>query len=180
MKKSAIGLALAGLILAAGCATAPKAPALAAVPAPVASAAAKDSPITMANLDDFLGRRDVVVVDLRNFEERFNGGYVSGTETIPFFQYLEGRMVTRGTVDGKATWDAASAQVNEAFPFSAYFDQNKAIVLFCASGTRAAYVKTILDKKGYRTYNAGGFKDYKGAYKVLGDGVYALPAPAAH
>ena len=97
MKKSAIGLALAGLILAAGCATAPKAPALAAVPAPVASAAAKDSPITMANLDDFLGRRDVVVVDLRNFEERFNGGYVAGTENIPFFQYLEGRMVTRGT-----------------------------------------------------------------------------------
>ena len=35
MKKSALGLALAGLILAAGCATAPKAPALAAVPAAV-------------------------------------------------------------------------------------------------------------------------------------------------
>ena len=70
--------------------------------------------------------------------------------------------------------------MNEAFPFATYFDQGKAIVLFCASGTRAAYVKTILDKKGYRTFNAGGFKDYKGAYKVLGDGVYALPAPAAH
>ena len=180
MKKLGFALMIASLVLVVGCATAPKVPAVVSLPSPIASAAAKDSPVTMANLDDFLGRPDIEVVDLRNFEERFNSGYIYGTESIPFFQYLEGRMVTRGTVDGKATWDAASAQVNDSFAFSSFFDPNKSIILFCASGTRAAYVKTILDKKGYKTYNAGGFKDYKGTRKVLGDGSYALPVPAGH
>lgn len=175
MKKTALVLALLVLVLA-GCATAPVGPALAAIPAPVASAAAKDSPITMANLDAFLGRDDVQVVDLRNFEEYFNTGYVRGAELIPFFQYLENRLATRGSVDGKASWDASLATVNAAFPLANFFVPGKTIVVFCASGTRAAFVKTILDKAGYTVFNAGGFKDYSGARKVLGDGVYKLPA----
>lgn len=180
MKKLALGLGLVALLALAGCATAPAVTAPAPIPAAVASAAAKDSPITMANLDEFLGRPGVVAVDLRNFEDRFNSGYIAGTENIPFFQYLEGRMVTRGLVDGKPTWDAATAQINDSFGFANFFPKDKTIILFCASGTRAAYVKTVLDKKGYTTFNAGGLKDYKGARKVLGDGSYALPAPAAH
>lgn len=176
MKKLGFALALAVLVLAS-CATAPSAAsAPAAIPAPVASAAAKDSPITMANLDAYLGRDDVQVVDLRNFEERFNSGYIRGAEVIPFFQYLEGRMATRGTVDGKASWDASRATVNASFPLSNFFVSGKTIVLFCASGTRAAFVKTLLDKAGYKVFNAGGFKDYAGSFKVLGDGVYKLPA----
>ncbi|HOX18143.1 MAG TPA: rhodanese-like domain-containing protein [Spirochaetales bacterium] len=175
MKKTALILALVALVLA-GCATAPAGPALAAIPAPVASAAAKDSPITMANLDAFLYRPDVQVVDLRNFEEYFNSGYVRGAELIPFFQYLENRMATRGAVDGKASWDASLATVNAAFPLANFFVPGKTIVLFCASGTRAAFVKTLLEKAGYTVFNAGGFKEYTGAHKVLGDGVYKLPA----
>ncbi len=180
MKRLAPALLLAALVAVLGCATAPKTPAPAPIPAPVASAAAKDSPVTMANLDDYLGRPGVVVIDLRNFEDRFNGGYILGTEALPFFQFLEGRMVTRGLADGKPTWDAALAQINEGFAFANYFPKGNTYILFCASGTRAAYVKTVLDKKGYATFNAGGFKDYKGSRKVLGDGVYALPAPASH
>ncbi len=176
MRKVSGILFLAVLVLTMGCVSAPKVAAPAAVPATVQSAAAKDSPITMANLDDFLGRPDVEVVDLRNFEERFNGGYIKGTEAIPFFQYLENRMVIRGG----STWDISKAKVNDSFAFSNYFDPKKAIVLYCASGTRAAFVKVILDAKGYTTFNAGAFKDYKGTRKVLGDGEYALPAPAAH
>lgn len=180
MKNIALGLVLVGLISLTGCASL-GAPAPVAVPAPVASAAAKDSPITMANLDDYLGRPDVVVIDLRNIEDRFNSGYISGTEIIPFFQYLDGRMVVRGSVDGKAaSWDVALAQVNANFPLKNFFNPQKALVLFCASGTRAAFIKTLLDQQGYRTYNAGGFKDYKGGSKVLGDGEYKLPAAAVH
>ena len=175
MKKTLLALAAVALTLA-GCATAPSAPALAAIPAPVASAAAKDSPITMANLDAYLGRADVQVVDLRNFEEYFNSGSIRGAELIPFFQYLEGRMATRGSVDGKASWDANLATVNAAFPLANFFVPGKTIIVFCASGTRAAFVKTVLDKARYTVFNAGGFKDYAGARKVLGDGVYKLPA----
>jgi rhodanese-related sulfurtransferase len=182
MKKLPLALLLASFLFAVGCASAPKAtaPAVTPIPAPVASAAAKDSPITMANLDEFLGRPEVEVVDLRNFEDRFNGGYIAGTEIIPFFQFLEGRMVSRGLVDGKPAWDAKLAQINDSFAFANYFNPKKTIILFCASGTRAAFVKTVLDKKGYATFNAGGFKDYKGPAKVLGDGVYVLPVPESH
>jgi len=180
MKNIALGLVIAGLISLTGCATT-AAVAPAAVPPPVTSAAAKDSPITMANIDDYLGRPDVVVIDLRNIEDRFNSGYISGTEIIPFFQYLDGRMVTRGSVDGKAaSWDVALAQINPNFPVKNFFNPSKSLVLFCASGTRAAFIKTLLDKQGFRTYNAGGFKDYKGTSKVLGDGEYKLPDPVAH
>ncbi len=172
-------LAIAALVLsAASCVSTPKA---SAVPAPVASAAAKDSPLTMAQLDEYLFRDDVMVVDLRNFEDRFNGGYIAGTEAIPFFQFLETRMVTRGLVDGKPTsWDIAKATVNDGFAYANYFNPQKTIVLFCASGTRAAFVKSVLDAKGYKTFNLGAFKDYKGVNKVLGDGSYALPGAAAH
>ncbi len=179
-KRIALFAAAVAVSLFAGCATTQPVAQLAPIPAAVSSAALKDSPITMANLDDFIGRPGVMVVDLRNFEDRFNGGYIVGTEIVPFFQYLDGRMATRGKVDGKDTWDPTLATVNDGFAFANYFPKDDAIILFCASGTRAAFVKTILDAKGYTTYNAGGFRDYKGAHKVLGDGTYALPAPAAH
>lgn len=172
-------LALAVLVLStAGCVSTPKA---SAVPTPVASAAAKDSPLTMAQLDEYLFRDDVMVVDLRNFEDRFNSGYIAGTESLPFFQFLEGRMATRGLVDGKPTsWDVTKATVNPGFAYANYFNPAKTIILFCASGTRAAFVKSLLDAKGYKTFNVGGFKDYKGVNMVLGDGEYQLPAAGTH
>lgn len=180
MKRLSYAMLFAAVLMSFGCVSTPAAPAQAPVPAAVASAAAKDSPITMANLDEYIGRPNVLVVDIRNFEERLNGGYILGTESLPFFQFLEGRMVSRGKVDGKDTWDVSLAQVNDGFAFANYFPKGSTIILFCASGTRAAFVKTVLDAKGYTTFNAGAFKDYKGPRKVLGDGVYALPAPAAH
>ncbi len=179
-KRISLLVAAVAASLFVGCATTQPVAQAAPIPAAVASAALKDSPITMANIDEFIGRPGVMVVDLRNFEDRFNGGYIIGTEAIPFFQFLDGRMATRGKVDGKDTWDAALATTNDGFAFGNYFPKDDAIVLFCASGTRAAFVKTVLDAKGYTTFNAGGFKDYKGPRKVLGDGTYALPAPAAH
>ncbi len=176
-RKNLIIALLLVLITLAGCVSTPAAT---PIPAAVTSAAAKDSPVTMANIDSFFGRPNVVIVDLRNFEERFSGGYILGSEALPFFQFLEGRMVSRGKVDGKDTWDVTQAKVIDTFAFANYFPVGSTVIMFCASGTRAAFVKTVLDAKGYATYNAGAFKDYKGPRKVLGDGVYTLPAPAAH
>lgn len=179
-KRIVMFAAAAAAALFVGCASTQPVATLAPIPAAVASSALKDSPINMANIDEFIGRPGVMVVDLRDFGDRFNGGYIIGTEAIPFFQFLDGRMATRGKVDGKDTWDASLATTNDAFAFGNYFPKDTAIILFCASGTRAAFVKTILDAKGYTTFNAGGFKEYKGPRKVLGDGTYAIPAPAAH
>lgn len=122
----------------------------------------------MENIDQYLGRGDVQYVDLRNFDDRLKSGYIMGFDVIPFFQFLEGNMVTRSTEAG-STWDASKATVNDNFALDNYFDQDKAIVLMCASGTRAGYVKAILDAKGYSTYNIGGFNQYNGTNKILGD-----------
>ncbi|ERJ13044.1 rhodanese-like domain-containing protein [Haloplasma contractile] len=147
-----------------------------ALPKVVTSIDLKDSKITMDNVDDYLFRDDVQYVDLRNFDDKFNSGYISGFEIIPFFQFLEGNMVTRSTESGKA-WDASEATVNDDFAFENYFDKDKAIFLMCASGTRAGYLKAILDDKGYTTYNVGGFNNYDGDNKVLGDGEFTLVKP---
>ncbi|MCK5388391.1 MAG: hypothetical protein KAJ22_03825, partial [Candidatus Izimaplasma sp.] len=40
--------------------------------------------LDMEDLDDYLGRPDVQYVDLRNFDDKLNSGYIAGFEFIPF------------------------------------------------------------------------------------------------
>jgi rhodanese-related sulfurtransferase len=132
--------------------------------------------VTMGNVDTYIGS-PARFVDLRNYADLMNGGYIAGFEVVPFFQYLEGRALVRN-----AGWKFSPADVKDAVVLENIFGpKDQAIVLMCASGTRAGYVKDALESLGYKkVYNAGGFKDYKGARKVLGDGSYdgqlALPA----
>jgi rhodanese-related sulfurtransferase len=138
------------------------------LPAPVESVAAADSPITLENLDQYMMRDDVQYVDVRELDEKFGSGYIHRFELVPFFGFLEGRMVTRSDEEGQA-WVVAEGEINEDFAYDNYFQRDKAIFIFCAGGTRAGYVKGVLDQQGFTTYNLGGFKDYDGEYKVLGD-----------
>ena len=171
--KRAIGAAVAVLAIIAlsGCATMESGggeQAMAELPPAVESVSAADSPITMENLDQYMGRDDVQYVDVRDLDEKFGSGYVRGFELIPFFQFLEGRMVTRSDEDGQA-WVVSAGEINDGFAYENYFVKDKAIFIFCAGGTRAGYVKGVLDQQGYTTYNLGGFKDYDGEHKALGD-----------
>jgi len=129
--------------------------------------------ITMANVDDYV-RMDGRFVDLRNFEDMFAGGYIAGFEVVPFFQYLEGRALVRNN-----GWEFSAADIKSKNILSNVFgDKEDVIVLMCGSGTRAGYVKEALEEIGYtKVINAGGIKDYKGQYKVLGDNVYSGVAP---
>jgi rhodanese-related sulfurtransferase len=44
------------------------------------------------------------------------------------------------------------------------FDKDKAVILYCASGGRAALAGKLLKDMGYdKVYNVGGFKDWTGA-----------------
>ncbi len=132
--------------------------------------------ITMETVDSYM-TAPARFIDLRNYADLMNGGYIAGFESVPFFQYLEGRALVR-----KNGWEFSSADiVDEAVLRNAFGPADQAVVLMCASGTRAGYVKAALESLGYaKVYNAGGFKDYKGGRKVLGDGSYngllALPA----
>ncbi|GAB1481654.1 hypothetical protein MASR2M78_04690 [Treponema sp.] len=132
--------------------------------------------ITMENIDTYM-TAPARFIDLRNFSDLLSGGYIAGFEAIPFFQYIEGRALVRNK-----GWEFSSADIKDAATLQNLFgSKDQAIILICASGTRAGYVKSALDSLGYtKVYNVGGFKDYKGPRKVLGDGSYTglmeLPA----
>ncbi len=143
--------------------------------APGGALTGKES-ITMENLDSYMDAQ-ARFIDLRNYADLLNGGAVAGFEVIPFFQYIEGRALVRNK-----GWEFSAADVKDAALLKNLFGPlDQPIVLICASGTRAGYVKSALESLGYtKVYNAGGFKDYKGGRKILGDGSYAglmeLPA----
>lgn len=135
-----------------------------------------DEEITMATIDQYLDA-DARFVDLRDFADFFNGGYVAGFEAVPFFQYLEGRALVRNN-----GWEFSASDVaNAALLENVFGPTDTPIVLMCGSGARAGYVKEALESIGYTTvFNAGGIRDYAGDNKILGDGMYtgarALPA----
>lgn len=124
--------------------------------------------ITMANIDEYLDK-DARFIDLRNYADQLNGGYIAGFEVVPFFDYLEGRALVRNN-----GWEfSAQDIVSKNLLKNVFGELDTPIVLMCGSGTRAGYVKAALDEIGYtKVYNAGGIKDYTGKHKVLGDGVY--------
>lgn len=167
MKKTAYALLAAlALLLVMGCAPAEEG----------AMQLTGDEEITMATIDQYLDA-DARFVDLRNFSDQLNGGYVAGFELVPFFQYLENRALVRNN-----GWEFSDADVvNAALLENVFGPKDEAVVLMCGSGTRADYVKTALESIGYTTvFNAGGIRDYDGENKILGDGEFngamALPA----
>ncbi len=133
--------------------------------------------VTMSNLDKYALRPNARYIDLRNFDDAFKGGYIQGFEVVPFFDYLEGRALVRN--DG---WNYESKDIKNASLLKNIFGKNlnTEIFLMCAGGTRAGYVKEALEELGYtNVHNIGGFGDYNGKYKILGDGEYILPVKIA-
>ena len=131
--------------------------------------------VDMTNVDEFLGRPDVQYVDLRNFDDKMNSGYIAGFEMIPFFDYLE---ATNALVRTDGDWTFADEDVVSAGALEGLFDMDKTIFLMCGSGTRAGFVKDALESIGYtKVVNVGGIGTYAGDNKVLGDGTYNLVAP---
>lgn len=125
--------------------------------------------ITMENIDEYLDA-DARFVDLRDFRDMFNSGYIQGFEVVPFFQYLDRRALVRN--DG---WNFSADDVVSESILENIFGENKdrPILVMCAAGGRAGYVKEALEHIGYaNVYNVGGMRNYTGDYQVLGDGEY--------
>ncbi len=136
--------------------------------------------VDMATVDDYLGRPDVQYVDLRDFDDKMNSGYIAGFEMIPFFMFLEDTNLLVRT-DGNFTF--AAEDIISQGALRALFDEDKTIFLMCGSGTRAGYVKDALDSLGYTdVINVGGLGSYTGDNLVAGDGTFnlevQLPIPA--
>jgi rhodanese-related sulfurtransferase len=128
--------------------------------------------ITMANVDEFLNYPNMEFIDLRNFQDKFRGGYHRDFHFIPFFQYLEAENILV-RVNG---WTFSPDAIKDEAALRNLFDINKNIVLICAAGARAGFVREALLHLGYvNVWNAGAFGDYNGSEKVFGDGTFTFP-----
>lgn len=108
----------------------------------VAAAKAAVTPITPAELKDILGRDDVLVVDVRDPAEVADTGKVPGAVVVP-----------RGLLEFRA---CASTPMHDKT-----FSPDKTVVLYCASGGRAALAgKTLMDLGYTDVRTLGALKDW--------------------
>ena len=98
--------------------------------------------ITAAQAREMVAKGNTLVLDVRDAPEVENSGKAAGA-----------LHVSRGMLEFRAD------------PESPYYDKNfakdKTVILYCASGGRAALAGKLLKDMGYgQVYNLGGFKDW--------------------
>jgi rhodanese-related sulfurtransferase len=94
---------------------------------------------------DMMAKGDTLVVDIRDAPEIQASGKVAGAVHV-----------SRGMLEFRADPDLPSHDKN--------FSRDKAVILYCGSGGRAALAGKMLKDLGYeRVYNLGGFKDWADA-----------------
>ena len=106
--------------------------------------------ITPAQAQEMIANGNTLVVDVRDAPEVEQNGKVAGAVHV-----------TRGMLEFRAD------------PESPYHDQNfakdKTVILYCASGGRAALGGQALKELGYTdVYNLGAFKDWAEAGGAIG------------
>lgn len=98
--------------------------------------------ITPAQAQEMIARGNALVLDVRDAPEVEKSGKAAGAVHV-----------SRGMLEFRAD------------PESAYYDKkfskDKTVILYCASGGRAALAGKVLKDMGYAdVYNIGGFKDW--------------------
>ena len=127
-----------------------------------------ESIISMENLDDYMWRDDVQYVDLRNFESKFQSGYIDSFENIPFFDYLDYRAFTRDN-----NYKFEPEELKNEIILRTLFKEDKHIFLYADGCIRSEYIKSVLEHLGYESvFVLGGFLDYHGEHKIPGIGSY--------
>jgi rhodanese-related sulfurtransferase len=98
--------------------------------------------ITPAQARDMMAKGNTLVVDVRDGSEVQQTGKVAGAVHV-----------SRGLLEFRADPEAPTHDKN--------FSQDKAVILYCGSGGRAALAGKLLKDMGYeQVYNLGGFKDW--------------------
>jgi rhodanese-related sulfurtransferase len=101
--------------------------------------------ITPAQARDMIAKGDTLIVDVRDAPEVAASGKVAGAVHV-----------SRGMLEFRADPQLPSHDKN--------FAKDKAVILYCGSGGRAALAGKMLKELGYeRVYNLGGFKDWADA-----------------
>jgi rhodanese-related sulfurtransferase len=98
--------------------------------------------ITPAQAKDMIAKGGTLVVDVRDAPEVAASGKVAGAVHI-----------SRGMLEFRADPELPSHDKN--------FAKDKAVILYCGSGGRAALAGKMLKDLGYeKVFNLGGFKDW--------------------
>jgi rhodanese-related sulfurtransferase len=98
--------------------------------------------ITPAQAKELLAKGNTLLIDVRDGTEVASGGKVAGAVHV-----------SRGMLEFRADPDSPYHDKN--------FAKDKTVILYCASGGRAALGGKVLKDMGYeRVYNLGGFKDW--------------------
>ncbi len=98
--------------------------------------------ITPAQAREMIARGGTLVVDVRDAPEVEKSGKIAGAVNV-----------SRGMLEFRADPDSPYHDKN--------FSRDKTVILYCASGGRAALAgKTLVDMGYGHVYNAGGFKDW--------------------
>ena len=98
--------------------------------------------VTPAEAREMIAKGNTLVVDVRDGTEVAASGKVAGAVHV-----------SRGLLEFRADPEAPTHDKN--------FSRDKAVLLYCASGGRAALAGKLLKDMGYaEVYNMGGFKDW--------------------
>ena len=98
--------------------------------------------ITPAQAKEMIGKGNALVLDVRDAPEVEKSGKVAGAVHV-----------SRGMLEFRADPDSPYHDKN--------FAKDKTVILYCASGGRAALAGKVLKDMGYgQVYNIGGFKDW--------------------
>jgi rhodanese-related sulfurtransferase len=101
--------------------------------------------ITSDQAAEMIKNGNTLVLDVRDAPEVAASGKVAGA-----------LHVSRGMLEFRADPESPYHDKN--------FDKDKAVILYCASGGRAALAGKLLKDMGYnKFFNVGGFKDWTGA-----------------
>ncbi|MBQ9731010.1 MAG: hypothetical protein IJV94_02630 [Bacilli bacterium] len=112
-------------------------------------------------LADYMGRKDVVYVDLRNEAEGYAAGHIEGFISFSWFKVICGNddqlfYTEDNNVTFKARYNESVTEFEKVFP------KDKAIFAMCQVGGRVANFMKLLAFLGYdmtRCYNIGGQND---------------------
>jgi rhodanese-related sulfurtransferase len=111
--------------------------------------------ITPQQAKDMMAKGDTLVLDVRDALEVQNSGKVAGAVNV-----------SRGMLEFRADPESPYHDKN--------FDKGKTVIVYCASGGRAALSGKVLKEMGYaQVYNLGAFKDWAEA-----GGAVEKPIPA--
>src|SRR5246127_4955624 len=98
--------------------------------------------ITAAQARDMMAKGDALVVDVRDAPEVQQSGKVAGAVHV-----------SRGMLEFRAD--------PESPYYDPHFGKDKTVIVYCASGGRAALAGRVLKEMGYgEVYNLGAFKDW--------------------